>query len=110
MKHARWLLTVLCVLMLLPLLSDGAEFQPHMKAALELLQSAKQADKPMPMLMAARKHLMAATKNKGGALGQAAQTLREAIALVETHAEKSKIEQKINATIANVQNGMGNAN
>jgi hypothetical protein len=80
-----------------------------MKAALELLQAAKASDNPMPMLKSARKHLANAGKNKGGARVQALEAVNDAMAQVQV-GDKEKAKQKINAAIANVQNGMGNAN
>jgi hypothetical protein len=80
-----------------------------MKAALELLQSAKKSDNPLPSLRAARKHLADAKRNKGGAIPQAIESVNEAIALATIGGERGKLDQKINAAIANVQNGIGNA-
>ncbi len=97
---------VLCLFTTAPCLA--ADGQPHMKAALEFLQTAKKADNPLPSLKAAKKHLANAKKNKGGAIGQAMDSLNEAIALATLGGEKDKLEQKINATIANVQNGIAN--
>jgi hypothetical protein len=108
MKHAFWFLALLSALVLLPVAKAAP--QPHMKAALELLRTAKDADNPRPSLIAARKHLVEAKNNKGGAVAQALKDVNEAIALATTGSDKDKIKQKINAAIANVQNGMGNAN
>ena len=80
-----------------------------MKAAIELLQSAKTSDNPKPLLAAAKRHLANVKPNKEGALVQARKSLNEAIALAEIGGEKAKLEQKINATIANVNNAIGNA-
>lgn len=88
---------------------QAADKQPHMEAALELLQAAKASDNPLPMLKSAKKHLVKADNNKGGARVQALESLNEAIAQVQV-GNKEKAKQKINAAIANVQNGMGNAN
>jgi hypothetical protein len=109
MRAAFLLKVALAMLMLVTAFPAAAAEQPHMKAALELLQSAKKSDNPKPMLLAAQRHKKNAKRNKGGALGQAAESLREAIALAELGGDKKKLEQKINATIANLQNGMGNA-
>jgi hypothetical protein len=102
-------LALLTVFLAVPSLSPAAGDGKHMKAALELLQSAKKSDSPRPMLVAAKRHLSNVKPNKEGALAQARKSLNEAIALAELGKEKDKLEQKINATIANVHNAMGNA-
>lgn len=107
MKHVIPVLTVLFLLMgACP--AGAAPDQPHMKAALELLQAAKKSDKPLPMLMSAKKHLRNAGKNKGGARMEALELVNEAIAQAQV-GDKKKTEQKISAAIANIHSGMGNA-
>src|SRR4051812_1558340 len=108
MKPALWLVAMLFFFGLLPIAK--ADVQPHMKRALVLLRTPKDADHPKPTLVAARDELKDAKKNKGGSIAQAMKDLDEAIALVTTGADKDKVKQKINAAIANVQNGMGNSN
>jgi hypothetical protein len=107
--------TMSCAFMMALLLAASApavrsaDHQPHMKAALELLQAAKASDNPMPMLKSAKKHLVKADNNKGGARVQAIEAVNDAMAQVEV-GDKEKAKQKITAAIANVHNGMGNSN
>ncbi|WP_206026271.1 hypothetical protein [Roseimicrobium sp. ORNL1] len=108
----KQIIPVLALLLLIALGTPrvGAENpdQPHMRAALELLQTAKKSDTPLPMLTSARKHLKNAAKNKGGARVEALELVDEAIAQAKA-GDKKKTEQKINAAIANIHSGMGNA-
>ena len=107
--HHRTPVISLCVVLAVflagtPLFAD----QGHMRAALELLQAAKKADQPLPMLKSARKHLENAPKAKGGARAQALQQLNEAVAQA-TVGDKKKMSQKIDSAIANIHQHMGNA-
>jgi hypothetical protein len=81
--------------------------QPHMSAALELLQAAKKADKPLPMLNAAKKHLEDASHNKAGARKEAIAAVNDAIAELRV-GDKKKMLQKIDSAIANVHQGKDN--
>jgi hypothetical protein len=82
--------------------------QPRMRAALELLQSAKESKNPMPMLTAAKKKLQNAGKNKAGDRVEAIGYVNEAIAQAQT-GNLEKMKQKVDAAIANIHQGMGNA-
>lgn len=82
--------------------------QPHMRAALELLQSAKKSDQPLPMLNAAKKKLEDAPKNKAGGRKQALEAVNDAIAELRT-GDKKKMGEKIDSAIANIHQGMDNA-
>ena len=108
MKHLIAVLTSLLLLLGTYPAEAANPDQPHMRAALELLQSAKKSDQPLPMLMSARKHLKNAAKNKGGARVEALELVNEAIAQAKV-GDPKKTEQKINAAIANIHSGMGNA-
>ncbi|RBP39144.1 hypothetical protein DES53_110168 [Roseimicrobium gellanilyticum] len=108
MKHVIPVLTLLLLLSGVFLTEAANPDQPHMRAALELLQSAKKSDQPLPMLTSARKHLKNASKNKGGARVEALELVNEAIAQAQV-GDKKKTEQKINAAIANIHSGIGNA-
>lgn len=79
--------------------------QRHMEAAIEMLQSAKQSDNPLPLLRAAKKHVANAKPNKGGERKQAAESINEAIAQA-TVGNKEKMTQKINAAIAAIHSGI----
>lgn len=87
---------------------DAAPDQPNMRAALELLQAAKKSDQPMPMLQAAKQRLKGASKNKGGERLEAIEYVNEAMAMAKA-GDKDKMEQKVNAAIANIHSGMGKA-
>jgi hypothetical protein len=86
----------------------AAPDQPHMRAAVELLQSAKMADKPLPMLTAAKKHIQKARPNKKGERYDALEAVNEAIALATT-GDREKMEQKINHAISQLHSGMAKA-
>lgn len=84
----------------------AAPDQPNMRAALELLQQAKKADQPLPLLNSARHRLKIAAKNKGGNRLEAIEYVNEAITCAKT-GDLKKMEQKVNAAIANIHSGMG---
>lgn len=95
---------LLCfVLMIVPL--QAAPEQPHMQAAIELLQAAKKSDQPLPMLKAARKHIQKAKANKGGERPDAAESINAAIGFATT-GDRTKMEAKINDAIAHIHSGM----
>jgi hypothetical protein len=73
--------------------------------AIEMLQGAKKASDPMPMLVSARNALNEANKgNKTGERIKAMEYVKAAIAELKT-GDKKKMEEKINAAIANIQSG-----
>jgi hypothetical protein len=86
----------------------AAPEQPHMRAAIELLQAAKRSDKPLPMLHAAKKHIQNAKANKGGERREAVASINAAIAEA-TVGNKTKCISKINDAIANLHSGMDKA-
>lgn len=97
-------LLLLCfVLMTVPL--QASSNQPHMDAAIELLQAAKKSDQPLPMLIAARKHIQKARANKGGERPDAAESVNAAIAFATT-GDRAKMEAKINDAIAHLHSGI----
>ena len=79
-----------------------------MRAAVELLQSAKKAEKPLPMLTAAKKHIQKARPNKKGERYDALEAVNEAIAQA-TAGDREKMEQKINHAISQLHSGMAKA-
>jgi hypothetical protein len=88
-----------------PLLAD----LPNQNKALDDLQAAKKADDPMPLLQSAKERLTKANKgNKFGDRKDALNKLEEAINELKA-GNKSKMVQKINATIANLQQGKGSS-
>jgi predicted esterase len=87
----------------------AAPDQPHMRAAVELLQSAKKSDQPLPMLQAAKKHLLKARPNKKGERYDALEAVNEAIAQATVGKDREKMEQKINHAISQIHSGMAKA-
>ena len=82
---------------------------PNLNKALDDLQAAKKADDPMPLLQSAKERLSKANKgNKFGDRKDALNKLAEAISELKA-GNKSKMVQKINATIANLQQGKGSS-
>jgi len=78
---------------------------PNQRKAIDDLQAAKKASDPMPLLLSAKGHLTKANKgNKGGDRDDALDKLEEAIKELKA-GDKKKMEQKINATIANIHQG-----
>ncbi|MFN2507915.1 MAG: hypothetical protein ABR589_03985 [Chthoniobacterales bacterium] len=79
--------------------------QPHMRAALGLLNAARTAENPLPVLKAAKKQLREARHNKGGERLDALAAVDEAIALAMV-GDKNKMVQKIDHAIAQVHSGI----
>ena len=78
---------------------------PNQRKAIDDLQAAKKSSDPMPLLESAKKHLTNANRgNKVGDRDDALDKLEEAIAALKA-GDKQKMEQKINATIANINQG-----
>jgi hypothetical protein len=99
---------ILCTLLavfltMIPVFAD----QPHMTAAIELLQAAKKSDQPLPMLNSAKKHLEGSKKNKAGARVEAIAAVNDAIAELRV-GDKKKMVQKIDLAIANIHQGKDN--
>ena len=75
---------------------------PKQRQAMDDLQAAKKASDPMPLLESAKKHITNANKgNKLGDRNDAVDKVDEAIAALKA-GDKQKMEQKINAAIANI--------
>ena len=108
MKTVGALLSGLAMFLVWVNFATGAPDQPHMRAAIELLQAAKKAEMPLPMLNAARKHIRQASPNKKGERGDALAAVNEAIALA-TVGDRQKMEQKVNHAIAQLHSGMAKA-
>ncbi|HYF34907.1 MAG TPA: hypothetical protein VD994_06400 [Prosthecobacter sp.] len=108
MKTIVAILSGLLILFGASSLATAAPDQPHMRAAIELLQAAKQANKPLPMLNAAKKHIQKAAPNKKGERVDALAAVNEAIASATT-GDKEKMEQKVNHAIAQLHSGMAKA-
>lgn len=78
---------------------------PQQRKALDELQAAKKADDPMPLLESAKNRISKANKgNKGGDKEDVIDKIDEAIEQLKA-GNRSKMEQKINAAIANLHQG-----
>lgn len=86
----------------------SADEQSGARAAIELLQAAKKSNNPAPVLHDARKHLKNAGDIKGSDRLEAQGLIKEAITGAET-GDKKTMEAKVNAAIAKIHKGMGNA-
>ncbi len=89
-------------------LTFAAPDQPRMRAAIDLLNAAKTAESPLPVLRAAKKKLHEARPNKHGERLDAIEAVNEAIALA-TVGDKNKMVQKIDHAVAQVYSGMRKA-
>lgn len=106
MKHSfRLLVRVACAMLLLSSATTGLADLPQQRKALDELQAAKKADDPMPLLESAKTRISKANKgNKGGDKEDVIDKIDEAIKELQA-GNKSKMEQKINAAIANLHQG-----
>ncbi|MBE7496391.1 MAG: hypothetical protein HS117_15725 [Verrucomicrobiaceae bacterium] len=78
---------------------------PQQRKALDEFQAAKKAADPMPLLESARERISKANKgNKGGDKKDVIDKIDEAIKELRA-GNKDKMEQKINAAIANLHQG-----
>ena len=82
--------------------------QPKMRGAIEALQDAKTAEKPLPLLEEAKKHLKNAAGNKKGSRVDAVQIVNDAIEAAKA-GDKVKMEGKINRAISEIHSGMDKA-
>jgi hypothetical protein len=92
----------------LPVVVNAQDKQPHMKIALRHLETAQTAEKPMASLKAARKQLLEAKPNKEGERLDAIADVNEAIAYATT-GDKKKMQVKITKAIGNVKSGIARA-
>jgi hypothetical protein len=111
MKHSsRSLLRIACAVLLLstattPVLAD----LPQQRKALDELQAAKKAEDPMPLLESAKTRIAKANKgDRQGDKKDVIDKIDEAIEQLKA-GNKSKMEQKINAAIANLHQGKGSS-
>ncbi|MFN2507562.1 MAG: hypothetical protein ABR589_02180 [Chthoniobacterales bacterium] len=86
----------------------AAPDQPQMRAAIDLLNAAKKAENPLPVLRAAKKHLEKGRHNKGGERRDALEAVNAAIAEA-TVGDKNKMNQKIDHAVAQIHLGMSKA-
>ena len=86
----------------------SAADESGVSTAIDLLQSAKKSDSPVPILHEAHKQLKNASGIKGSVRLEAQQLIKAAIAEAQT-GNKQKVEQKVNAAIAKIHKGVGNA-
>ena len=76
--------------------------QPHMESALELLQKAKTASEPIPLLEKAKNQVQTAKRNKGGRRPDAIEAIKDAIEIAK---KGGNPEAKINHAIAMIHSG-----
>jgi tetratricopeptide (TPR) repeat protein len=107
MKITRAFVTLLVIVLfqsLIPL-AKGDPTQPRMENAIEQLEAAKTAERPLPDLEAARKALKNARQNKDGQRLDALGFVNEAIEYAKA-GDKEKMLERINKAIANAKSGM----
>ena len=106
MKHTfLFLVRTACAVILLSTTPFVLADFPQQRKALDELQAAKKADDPMPLLKSAKDRIANANKgNKGGDKEDVIAKIDEAIQELKA-GNKSKMEQKINAAIANLHQG-----
>ncbi len=106
MKHTiRLLVRVACAMFILSTATLVRADLPQQRKALDELQAAKKADDPMPLLESARTRITNANKgNKGGDKEDVIDKIDEAIKELKA-GNKTRMEQKINAAISNLQQG-----
>jgi hypothetical protein len=106
MKHTlRLLVRTACSVLILGTTTSALADLPQQRKALDELQAAKKADDPMPLLESAKNRISKANKgNKGGDKEDVIDKIDEAIKELQA-GNKSKMEQKINAAIANLHQG-----
>jgi len=106
MKHTlRLLVRVACAMLLFSTSTVVHADFPQQRKALDELQAAKKAADPMPLLESAKTRITKAPKgNKGGDKEDVIDKIDEAIEQLKA-GNKSKMEQKINAAIANLHQG-----
>ena len=107
MKHhlTRLVLRMTCAMLLLGMTTIARADLPQQRKALDELQAAKKADDPLPLLESAKNRITKANKgNKGGDKEDVIDKIDEAIKELKA-GNRSKMEQKINAAIANLHQG-----
>jgi hypothetical protein len=106
MKHSFSLLVRLaCAVLLFSSSTMVRADLPQQRKALDELQAAKKADDPLPLLESAKDRITKANKgNRGGDKKDVIAKIDEAIQELKA-GNKNKMEQKINAAIANLHQG-----
>lgn len=84
----------------------GADVQPRMEKAIELLEKAKTDAKPVPLLEKAKEHVQNAPANKGGARPKAIKAIDAAI---ETANSGKSAVKKIDLAIEALKAGAEHA-
>jgi hypothetical protein len=109
-QHLQRLLRAACVLCTLALAASPLPADlPNQRKAIDDLQAAKKAADPIALLESVKSHLSKANKgNKFGDRNDALDKLEEAINELKA-GNRSKMDQKINATIANIHQGKGSS-
>jgi hypothetical protein len=105
MKHFLALLNIVCSVLLFSTASVTFADLPQQRKALDELQAAKKAADPLPLLESAKTRITKANKgNKGGDKEDVIDKIEEAIQELQA-GNRSKMESKINAAIANLHQG-----
>lgn len=108
MKHSLGfvLLVILtCFQVASSALAINPDDQPRMRKAIEHLEAAKTAQKPLASLQAARKSLANAKSNKEGERIDALGEVKEAIAFA-TAGDKPKMIERIDKAIGKIRSGI----
>ncbi|MEA3188295.1 MAG: hypothetical protein QOD99_2125 [Chthoniobacter sp.] len=104
MKTQPLFLTVVATITLTFFAAIAGAEQPRMDNAIDLLQSAKTVEKPLPVLKAAKEALQKAARNKKGHRIEAIGLVDEAIAEAVT-GNHDKMVQKVNHAISQIHAG-----
>lgn len=105
-QHCRILLRTSFVVLILGIATTSLHADlPQQRKAIDELQAAKTSSDPLPLLESAKARLGKANKgNKAGDRDDAVDKVQEAIDELKA-GDKKKMEQKINAAIANIHQG-----
>ncbi|WP_146850548.1 hypothetical protein [Brevifollis gellanilyticus] len=99
------LVVLTCLQALSSLYGINPDDQPRMRKAIEHLEAAKTAEKPLASLQAARKTLANARPNKEGERIDALGEVKEAIAYATT-GDKPKMIEKIDKALGKIRSGI----
>ena len=87
-------------------LAHAEAYQPIMQETLDLLEQAKAAPEPLPLLQKARATLQSARNNKGGRKQDALKSIDEGIAIAQSGGDaKGKISHAITMVKSGISRG-----
>lgn len=106
-----WLTSVLVLILfsMVTSIAIAGPQNPRMRKAIEFLQEAKKATKPIPLLNAAKAQFKPGKNGKTGDRNEALETIQEAVSWAKA-GNRGKMEQKINHAIAQIHVRMDNSN